>query len=257
MSQLEISFGKNAAYAHTLYWLQRTVAITGISLANPAVITTAEEHGLRTGDWINLFETNCYPDAEGGYQATRLSATTFSVPLNVDLKAGNAGMVGVPVNLFGYVFTGEIDGGIETARTTTAKASTKQGSRHVQLRAESPSALDEFEAGELITVEGAINSAKILGIGELDSEFCGGGYIQNLYLEGAASATVESARCSAIKSVRNYSPIIVSNTQPLLGQIDLLFPAMPTFGIYDFSIFYAVGSGARQLFVCDQFEVKC
>jgi hypothetical protein len=69
---------------YTLDPTQTPIAITANSLANPSVVTTAVPHGLTTGDIIliaGVITSN--PTINGERTVTVLSATTFSVPVNV------------------------------------------------------------------------------------------------------------------------------------------------------------------------------
>ena len=68
--------------------------ITGISKANPTVITSAS-HGLNTGDTIYIYASNSVPPIDGEYKVTYLTPNTFSVPFNlsdVSYTAGTSGM---------------------------------------------------------------------------------------------------------------------------------------------------------------------
>jgi len=59
------------------------------TLANPTVVT-CYGHGLLTGDVITIVDSNCTPTIDGLRTVTRLSANTFSVPVNVTV-AGTSG----------------------------------------------------------------------------------------------------------------------------------------------------------------------
>lgn len=66
------------------------VTITAISAANPAVVTTSAPHGLATGDRTVLSGANAVPDVNKVWNATNLTAATFSIPITVT-GAGSAG----------------------------------------------------------------------------------------------------------------------------------------------------------------------
>ncbi len=68
-----------------------SLTITGNTLANPTVVTTAT-HGLATGDSVNITGSNSTPAINGDYTVTVITGTTFSVPVNVTV-AGTAGTV--------------------------------------------------------------------------------------------------------------------------------------------------------------------
>jgi len=73
-------------------------AITSSSVANPTVITTAAAHGLTTGDSVSIAgHTGSTPDINGTHTATVLSATTFSIPVNVTV-GGTGGTVTGPLS---------------------------------------------------------------------------------------------------------------------------------------------------------------
>jgi hypothetical protein len=63
--------------------------ITGISQANPTVVTSAN-HGLSTGETITISGSNSTPSINGNRTVTVLTSTTFRVAVNVT-TAGNAG----------------------------------------------------------------------------------------------------------------------------------------------------------------------
>lgn len=57
-------------------------AITAISAANPAVVTSAA-HGLSTGDTAVITDSDSTPSIDGAYEITVLSANTFSIDVEV------------------------------------------------------------------------------------------------------------------------------------------------------------------------------
>lgn len=67
------------------------LTITSNTLANPTVVTT-ERHHLATGDTVVISGSNSSPVIDGTYTVTVISATTFSIPVNVT-TAGTAGHV--------------------------------------------------------------------------------------------------------------------------------------------------------------------
>jgi len=69
-----------------------SVALTTNTAANPTVITTASAHGLITGAKVLISGSNSTPSIDGIHTVTVLSATTFSIPVDVT-SAGSAGTV--------------------------------------------------------------------------------------------------------------------------------------------------------------------
>jgi hypothetical protein len=255
MGALNLKIGPNGQAIHTLYRFQRIIPIASISLANPTVITTTEDHGLRTNDWVVLYDTNTFPNADNGYQVTRITNTTFSVPLNVDLKAGNTGKVGVPINMTGWSWTGNLEFAVKgKVVATTARAETRSGSRHVILSANIPDNF-EFLPGQFLSVEGALNNVRILDVGEIDSVFPGASYRQTVYVESPASASISDGYASAARDVGNTVTLAIAAT-PLIGRLDITFPPLSV-GLYDFSLLYSISGGASNLFLCDQLTVEC
>lgn len=59
-----------------------------ISAANPTVITTKSAHGFTSGNTVIITNSNSTPSIDGSHQIIVLSATTFSIPVNVTV-AGN------------------------------------------------------------------------------------------------------------------------------------------------------------------------
>jgi hypothetical protein len=67
------------------------VAVTSNTQASPTVLTTAT-HLFQTGDTVTLAGiTGANADPNGSRVATRLSATTFSVPVNCSTAGGTGG----------------------------------------------------------------------------------------------------------------------------------------------------------------------
>lgn len=76
-------------------WLKQGVnksLVASISVANPAVVTTAAAHGFLTGQTVNFAGTSTTPDVSGNNVATVTGATTFTIPVNV--TGGQAGAAG-------------------------------------------------------------------------------------------------------------------------------------------------------------------
>jgi hypothetical protein len=57
--------------------------ITGITTANPGVVTTTVPHGFATGDTVTIAGVVGAPEANGTWTVTVLSDNTFSIPVNV------------------------------------------------------------------------------------------------------------------------------------------------------------------------------
>ncbi len=59
--------------------------ITGNTVANPTVVTSALNHGLASGDIIQFFGSDSTPSINGQQIVTVISPTTFSVPVHVTI----------------------------------------------------------------------------------------------------------------------------------------------------------------------------
>lgn len=81
-----------------------SIPISGISAANPTVVTTTSAHGLQTGRNISITGTNSTPSANGVYSVVVLSPTTFSIPINISI-AGTSGTVSVNNESFADIQT--------------------------------------------------------------------------------------------------------------------------------------------------------
>lgn len=68
------------------------IVISGNTAANPSVITTATPHGLSSGMTVVISGSNSTPSINGSRVVTVISATTFSVAVNVTV-AGTAGSI--------------------------------------------------------------------------------------------------------------------------------------------------------------------
>ena len=82
---------ENSGNSATLTTTQtHTVAISGNTVANPTVVTTAA-HGQAAGTFVvHITGSNSTPSINGTWTATWISGTTFSIPVNVT-GAGSAG----------------------------------------------------------------------------------------------------------------------------------------------------------------------
>lgn len=76
-----------------LFEADAKLGITSITQANPAVITTDAEHGLVTGQNVDIRGSNSGVTVDGTRTATVVSPTTFSVPVNNTGAAGTTGSV--------------------------------------------------------------------------------------------------------------------------------------------------------------------
>ena len=77
------------------------VNITSSSVANPTVITTATAHGLTSGDGIVIAgHTGSTPDINNAYIVTVLTATTYTIPVNVTV-GGTGGTMTLITTRFG------------------------------------------------------------------------------------------------------------------------------------------------------------
>jgi predicted secreted protein len=73
--------------------------VVSSSVAAASVITTSQPHGMETGDSVNIAgHTGSTPALSGPYVVTRISATSYSIPVNVTV-AGTGGTA-TPVENF-------------------------------------------------------------------------------------------------------------------------------------------------------------
>lgn len=95
---------------------QRRGGISGITQANPAVVTTDADHGLQNNATVYIRQVAGMTAINGGpYVVTRLSATTFSVP--IDSSAFGAYSAGVD-------YWGQTDNGFDFQDANTALGGT-------------------------------------------------------------------------------------------------------------------------------------
>lgn len=69
------------------------IAISSSTAANPAVVTTAAAHGLTTGDCVVIAGHATNTALNGGWTATVLTSTTFSIPVLGTAAGGATGTV--------------------------------------------------------------------------------------------------------------------------------------------------------------------
>jgi hypothetical protein len=74
-----------------------TGTISSISMATQSIITTSTPHGLINQDKVVITNSNSTPSVDGLYTITYISATQFSIPVNVTV-AGNRGSFKAAVN---------------------------------------------------------------------------------------------------------------------------------------------------------------
>lgn len=136
--------------------------ITGISSADPAVVTSAA-HGLATDDVIHVTGSNSGVTINGPRQVIVLTADTFSVAVNNSGAAGTAGQwvrIGKAAALHSGLQTGGMQRcaihGFPTSQHNAA------ASRNVSLAA-APSWIPTWSTGE--TMRGLL-PANIIGVGE-------------------------------------------------------------------------------------------
>ncbi len=82
--------GDSAPIAFSLN--DKSIAITAISAANPAVVTTAVAHGFASGQTVTISGSDSTPSIDGNQVVTVIDPTHFSVLVNVT-TAGSAGAV--------------------------------------------------------------------------------------------------------------------------------------------------------------------
>jgi hypothetical protein len=70
--------------------------VSGVSTANPGVVTTSAAHGLTTGQTVTIASVGGATQANGTWVVTVLSATTFSIPVNVTGTYTSGGTVTPP-----------------------------------------------------------------------------------------------------------------------------------------------------------------
>lgn len=74
-------------------------AITSITVANPTIVTTVRPHGRTTGDMVFITGSDSTPSLDGARTVTVISATEFSVPVNVTAAGTTGSMTFIPQEL--------------------------------------------------------------------------------------------------------------------------------------------------------------
>lgn len=101
--------------------------ITSSSIANPTVITTSANHPFANGDVVNIQgHTGSTPAVSGSYTISNVTATSFTVPVNVT-TGGAGGTVGLalPARDAGGAITGTgVYLGVEVSVVTSTNAPT-------------------------------------------------------------------------------------------------------------------------------------
>lgn len=86
------------------------VAVTGVTAANPAVVTTGASHNMVTGDRATLKGlTGGIPTLQGRvYPVTMLTATTYSIPVDNTVGSGGSAATGGTSHEVTFTTIGEI-----------------------------------------------------------------------------------------------------------------------------------------------------
>lgn len=80
------------------------VSITSNSQANPSVVTTSAAHTYQTGDTVVIAGVaGSNADVNGTRVVTRLSSTTFSVPVDATIAGGTGGTATATTATLGLV----------------------------------------------------------------------------------------------------------------------------------------------------------
>jgi hypothetical protein len=98
---------------------QASKAVSGVTVANPAVVTTSTAHGLATGQQVTISGTGGATAVNGTWTVTVLSGTTFSVAVNNTnawTSGGTVYHVGTAAGAVGLlaVVAGEDGNGLQT-----------------------------------------------------------------------------------------------------------------------------------------------
>jgi hypothetical protein len=82
---------------HYFVDINTSTNIQSVATGNPAIVTTAEPHWFRNGDYVRLSGSNASPAGQvndpNGYQITYINETQFSIPVNVTGAGGAVGTV--------------------------------------------------------------------------------------------------------------------------------------------------------------------
>ena len=97
---LQSEVGTDSQPQHVCYYCAPCIDIVSVTLATPAVITTASPHNLVTGDRIYVSDTDSTPELNGSRIVTVLSSTTFSVGVDTT-GAGTADTGSVCIEKYG------------------------------------------------------------------------------------------------------------------------------------------------------------
>jgi hypothetical protein len=90
------SFTRGGPAAPSSTTIAPTNLITGVTTANPGVVTTTSAHGLATGQLVAIGGVSGATQANGVWVVTVLSPTTFSIPVNVTGTFSGSGGTFVP-----------------------------------------------------------------------------------------------------------------------------------------------------------------
>ena len=97
---VQSELGTDSQPQHVCYYCAPCLDIVSVTLATPAVVTTASPHNLVTGDRVYLSDTDSTPALNGSRVVTVLSSTTFEVGVDTT-GAGTANTGSVCIEKYG------------------------------------------------------------------------------------------------------------------------------------------------------------
>ncbi len=103
--------GTDTQPQHVCYYCAPCLDIVSVTLASPAVVTTASPHNLVTGDRVYISDTDSTPALNGGRVVTVIDSTSFSVGVDTT-GAGTANTGSICIEKYGVkeMFIDSYDG---------------------------------------------------------------------------------------------------------------------------------------------------
>lgn len=220
----------------SLNWLINKLQISTITIGNPTIINTKGNHRITTNDKVVIRETNCYPVLDGNYQATVITASSFSVPINTTELAVTPianqyerevtytdpyyGFVGIPKDISAYTWTAKVANNYtNSAGVSGVLGSVTNGSNQVLLNI--PNKILDISVGDSVTVTGSgiTNSIVRSVVSSADKNYG--------VLETVASATATVSNAKITRTAGTLATFVI-NTINDYGEITLALSASAT-----------------------------
>ena len=223
-----------------------TVAISGVSVANPSVIT-ATAHGFSNGDYVTISGTSTTPSINNTYQISNVTTNTFTIPVNVTaVTTGTGTAIRGPIGYQLYDKTASDATYVQGSQVAASGTQIGTAPTNYQLLTTSTQQYDNTAVNSNITATttGAISAVSVANPTSITATAHGlgaNGTIVQVYINGTSTTpSINGLQTATITSANAFTlPINVTAVTTGTGT----FAAAPN------------GNYERALFGCDNTAV--